>query len=264
MQLFPPPPPPFSPPQPARSHVTQRCSGAAERTKPNFAQALHRRERRRRGRSSGREKSPGTLGQGTWSLGKAERRELRTLREGKVQLEESVRSAEDGAPRGVLQLPSPTTAMNIFRILGDVSHLLAIIILLVKIHRSKSCAGECSLGEEGTLLLSSSEASGSTSFLPYAASQFLLQLLSHPFLVRPGVFFFSKPITGLCCGLQHSTAWWIASSPGGRRMCWKDVMWHSTQPRGRCLCDSEAEGRRVIRQKVNTRRFGGTKSNDLW
>ncbi|OXB77522.1 UNVERIFIED_CONTAM: hypothetical protein H355_015814 [Colinus virginianus] len=31
--------------------------------------------------------------------------------------------------------------MNIFRILGDVSHLLAIIILLVKIHRSKSCAG---------------------------------------------------------------------------------------------------------------------------
>lgn len=33
--------------------------------------------------------------------------------------------------------------MNIFRILGDISHLLAIIILLLKIHRSKSCAGEC-------------------------------------------------------------------------------------------------------------------------
>ncbi|EMP27022.1 ER lumen protein retaining receptor 3 [Chelonia mydas] len=31
--------------------------------------------------------------------------------------------------------------MNIFRILGDVSHLLAMIILLVKIWRSKSCAG---------------------------------------------------------------------------------------------------------------------------
>uniref|UniRef100_A0A8C3DET6 ER lumen protein-retaining receptor n=1 Tax=Corvus moneduloides TaxID=1196302 RepID=A0A8C3DET6_CORMO len=31
--------------------------------------------------------------------------------------------------------------MNIFRILGDVSHLLAIIILLLKIVKSKSCAG---------------------------------------------------------------------------------------------------------------------------
>lgn len=34
------------------------------------------------------------------------------------------------------------TIMNIFRILGDVSHLLAMIILLVKIWRSKSCAGK--------------------------------------------------------------------------------------------------------------------------
>lgn len=31
--------------------------------------------------------------------------------------------------------------MNIFRLAGDVSHLLAIVILLVKIWRSKSCAG---------------------------------------------------------------------------------------------------------------------------
>lgn len=31
--------------------------------------------------------------------------------------------------------------MNVFRILGDVSHLLAMIILIVKIWRSKSCAG---------------------------------------------------------------------------------------------------------------------------
>ncbi|XP_010772700.1 ER lumen protein-retaining receptor 3-like [Notothenia coriiceps] len=31
--------------------------------------------------------------------------------------------------------------MNIFRLAGDVSHLLAIIILLLKIWRSKSCAG---------------------------------------------------------------------------------------------------------------------------
>ncbi|NXY91262.1 ERD23 protein, partial [Alcedo cyanopectus] len=35
--------------------------------------------------------------------------------------------------------------MNIFRILGDVSHLLAIIILLLKILKSKSCAGDSSL-----------------------------------------------------------------------------------------------------------------------
>lgn len=95
--------------------------------------------------------------------------------------------------------------MNIFRILGDVSHLLAIIILLVKIHRSKSCAGECSLGKEGTLLLSSSEASGSSSFLLCAASRLLLQLLSHPFLVRLGGFL-SSPSLGFAvvCRRLHS------------------------------------------------------------
>jgi len=32
--------------------------------------------------------------------------------------------------------------MNIFRLLGDLSHLLAIIILLVKIWKTRSCAGE--------------------------------------------------------------------------------------------------------------------------
>lgn len=31
--------------------------------------------------------------------------------------------------------------MNVFRLAGDVSHLVAIIILLLKIWRSKSCAG---------------------------------------------------------------------------------------------------------------------------
>nr|ABD36214.1 KDEL endoplasmic reticulum protein retention receptor 2b [Bombyx mori] len=31
--------------------------------------------------------------------------------------------------------------MNIFRLLGDLSHLLAIIILLLKIWKSRSCAG---------------------------------------------------------------------------------------------------------------------------
>lgn len=32
--------------------------------------------------------------------------------------------------------------MNIFRLLGDLSHLLAIIILLLKIWKTRSCAGE--------------------------------------------------------------------------------------------------------------------------
>lgn len=40
--------------------------------------------------------------------------------------------------------------MNVFRILGDLSHLLAMILLLVKIWRSKSCAGERRRGGAGT------------------------------------------------------------------------------------------------------------------
>merc|ERR1712157_306941 len=31
--------------------------------------------------------------------------------------------------------------MNVFRLAGDLSHLLAIVILLLKIHKTKSCAG---------------------------------------------------------------------------------------------------------------------------
>lgn len=32
--------------------------------------------------------------------------------------------------------------MNIFRLAGDVSHLMAIIILLLKIWKTRSCAGK--------------------------------------------------------------------------------------------------------------------------
>lgn len=32
--------------------------------------------------------------------------------------------------------------MNLFRFLGDLSHLLAIILLLLKIWKTRSCAGE--------------------------------------------------------------------------------------------------------------------------
>ncbi|KAI4895616.1 hypothetical protein NFI96_017038 [Prochilodus magdalenae] len=39
--------------------------------------------------------------------------------------------------------------MNVFRLAGDVSHLVAIIVLLLKIWRTKSCAGELELGKSG-------------------------------------------------------------------------------------------------------------------
>ena len=38
------------------------------------------------------------------------------------------------------------TKMNVFRLIGDLSHLLAIILLLVKIWKSRSCAGEVAHG----------------------------------------------------------------------------------------------------------------------
>lgn len=38
---------------------------------------------------------------------------------------------------------SAAAAMNIFRLTGDLSHLAAIIILLLKIWKSRSCAGAC-------------------------------------------------------------------------------------------------------------------------
>lgn len=38
------------------------------------------------------------------------------------------------------------STMNIFRLAGDVSHLVAIIILFMKIRRSKSCAGMLTVG----------------------------------------------------------------------------------------------------------------------
>ena len=34
--------------------------------------------------------------------------------------------------------------MNIFRLIGDMLHLLSIITLLLKIHATKSCRGEAS------------------------------------------------------------------------------------------------------------------------
>ena len=42
----------------------------------------------------------------------------------------------------------PPQSMNLFRFLGDLSHLLAIILLLLKIWKSRSCAGETPMGRE--------------------------------------------------------------------------------------------------------------------
>lgn len=53
----------------------------------------------------------------------------------------SVRATRRGSAGGT---------MNVFRILGDLSHLLAMILLLVKIWRSKSCTGERRPGRGGT------------------------------------------------------------------------------------------------------------------
>lgn len=61
-----------------------------------------------------------------------------------------------GAPESSLGVPRDAAreaaggTMNVFRILGDLSHLLAMVLLLGKIWRSKSCAGERRPGLGGT------------------------------------------------------------------------------------------------------------------
>lgn len=91
---------------------------------------------------------------------------LRAQEKRKVELKETVDLVEAPWRKNFTPLPSlsaerdplpssqksPSRTMNIFRILGDVSHLLAIIILLAKIVKSKSCAGECTHapGKEGS------------------------------------------------------------------------------------------------------------------
>ena len=41
----------------------------------------------------------------------------------------------------VFETKEPIGRMNIFRLAGDLSHLVAIIILLIKIWKTRSCAG---------------------------------------------------------------------------------------------------------------------------
>lgn len=55
----------------------------------------------------------------------------------------------------------PPQSMNLFRFLGDLSHLLAIILLLLKIWKSRSCAGEMPTGAgEGGRVRGTSQDSG--------------------------------------------------------------------------------------------------------
>lgn len=67
-----------------------------------------------------------------------------------------VAAAALGAPESSLGVPRDAAreaaggTMNVFRILGDLSHLLAMVLLLGKIWRSKSCAGERRPGLGGT------------------------------------------------------------------------------------------------------------------
>lgn len=108
--------------------------------------------------------------------------------------------------------------MNVFRILGDVSHLLAIIILLLKILKSKSCAGECShaLGKEGGgLLLEGGLARGARKTGTGKAGKSPHKLAA----LSSGLFKGRHPLP-----------------PGGlpartRGLRWKDVMWQGARPR---------------------------------
>ncbi|XP_076767748.1 ER lumen protein-retaining receptor 3 isoform X2 [Arvicanthis niloticus] len=61
------------------------------------------------------------------------------LREGDVAAPHAPERSQRSSARQGAGVAGGT--MNVFRILGDLSHLLAMILLLVKIWRSKSCAG---------------------------------------------------------------------------------------------------------------------------
>lgn len=106
---------------------------------------------------------------------------------------------------------SSPSAMNVFRILGDISHLLAIIILLVKMQKSKSCAGECSCtpGKEGGLF----SVRGAGEMGAKTASNSPCKLAALPSGLTEGSH---PPLGGL---------------PGRRRgLRWKDVMWQGARP----------------------------------
>ncbi|XP_004619857.2 ER lumen protein-retaining receptor 1 [Sorex araneus] len=55
--------------------------------------------------------------------------------------EQPPRGAAPRPPASLQPSPARSPTMNLFRFLGDLSHLLAIILLLLKIWKSRSCAG---------------------------------------------------------------------------------------------------------------------------
>lgn len=64
-----------------------------------------------------------------------------------TQPEHQPRGADPLQPASHQPSPArPPKSMNLFRFLGDLSHLLAIILLLLKIWKSRSCAGEMPTG----------------------------------------------------------------------------------------------------------------------
>lgn len=49
--------------------------------------------------------------------------------------------------------PTPAAEMNAFRLAGDMTHLLSVVVLLLKIHTIKSCAGNAPRRGPKSLLL---------------------------------------------------------------------------------------------------------------
>lgn len=101
--------------------------------------------------------------------------------------------------------------MNIFRLAGDMTHLMSIIVLLLKIHSIKSCAG--------TEILTLYSADRSSQCIPalweiVLSLFFYLEVLGNIFLVRASSSSFMARFSScLCCGVSLSlSAIFVVSS----------------------------------------------------
>lgn len=103
--------------------------------------------------------------------------------------------------------------MNVFRLLGDLSHLLAIIILLLKIWKTRSCAGKLLKSEkffrgDFSELCKSTSAEGLliAGCLKLHAARLLLTLLRdtirHRIMIRPKFSVFPLMIRNPCLESQ--------------------------------------------------------------
>lgn len=88
--------------------------------------------------------------------------------------------------------------MNVFRLAGDVSHLVAIIILLLKIWRSKSCAGML------TLTSMHSHSLHTDMIVPAPPQLSSVQR-------QQGLKVFTNAEKVCCCGCQLSALWRVCA-----------------------------------------------------